>query len=70
MDKETYDNVAVVQYRHPSEFFHRNSEGERIPVCCTLRKCGLCMLTLVICMGGGFLGKYLIDNWDKLEGIS
>jgi hypothetical protein len=72
MSMETYDNVNVVPYRHPGEFFHRNrdNEDDRVPVCCTWRKCGLCMMTLLICVGGGILVKYLIDRWGEFEEIS
>ena len=72
MDNKTYDNVRIVKHRIPGELFHRNIDNDqtRVPVCCTVRRCGLCMITLFISIGGGILGKYLIDHWSQLEQIS
>ena len=65
-----------MQYRdplyttRPGQFFHTHEDGERIPLRCTRRKCGLCLFTLVCTICFILLIIFLLDHWGQLENIS
>ena len=58
------------QYVPPSSFFHEMRGNTQSRTACDKRKCQLCLITCGICVGGFFLVRYLISQWDSLVNIS
>ena len=57
-------------YRPPSSFFYEMRDNSVSRTSCNKTKCYLFLITCGICTGGGFLIKYIVDNWGDLENIS
>lgn len=57
-------------YSPPSTFFHEFRDPNDRRMSCDRTRISICLFIVGLCIGAGFLIRYLADHWGSLRDIS